>query len=122
MPVALAGLALTCAIGLTACSSGASDQKFESINDFAKTYEKAASVECSESRLDMRTSNWTQTGCGPHTVVMIFTSDEKREEIKENNPLKSGQVWLQGGNWLVAAAQYEAEAANKSLKGELIAR
>lgn len=107
---------------LTACSSGIADKNFESINDLGKAYEKAASVECRESSIDVQKYGWTNTGCGLQTTVAIFTSDAKREEIKQKNPLDSGEVWIQGGNWLVTAAQYEAEEANESLKGEIIKR
>lgn len=108
-------------IGLLAgCSSAPpAEITYQSVNDLAKVYEKAANVDCRKTDTDMSENQWDQTQCGDHAVVMVFASDAKRQEILDKNPLETGEVYIQGGNWLISAYQFEAERANKKLGGKI---
>jgi len=107
---------------LAGCSAPAKDADYKNINDLGKAYESAigGGVDCRESTTDIAKNGWDQTQCGPTGIVMMFTSDAKREEIKQKNPLESGRRWIQGKNWLIEADQYDAEKAQKALGGELL--
>jgi len=50
----------------------------------------------------------------------MFTSDDKREQILEKNPLQEGKRWVQGPNWIIDALQYEAEDAQAVLGGTIL--
>lgn len=117
--VALAAATIVLAAG---CSAPSKDDSYSNINDLANAYKQAAGdgIECSESKTDITKNGWDQTTCGPTSIVMMFTSDAKREEIKTKNPLESGRRWIQGANWLIEGDQYEIEKAHKVLGGEII--
>jgi hypothetical protein len=110
------------ALLLTGCAGPAKDAEYKDINALGSAYEQAIGdgMECSETRNKIEDHGWVQTGCGPTGIIMMFTSDAKREEIKKKNPLESGRRWIQGENWLIEADQYQAEKAQKVLGGELI--
>ena len=116
----LIAAAAAAGILLTACGGPTKDAEYKDINELGKAYESAVGVSCSESTRDITKNGWDQTQCGPTGIVMMFTSDAKREEIKKKNPLKPGRSWVQAKNWLIAADQYDAEKAQKALGGELI--
>lgn len=107
---------------LAGCSGPAKDAEYKNINDLGKAYEQAVGdgMKCSETKNKIDDYGWVQTTCGPTGIIMMFTSDAKREEIKQKNPLESGRRWIQGKNWLVEADQFQAEKAQKSLGGELL--
>lgn len=116
-------LSLICGVLLlTGCGGPQKDAEYGSINEFAAAYEDGlgGDIECRESSLDIQKNNWVSTTCGPHTILMMFTSDDKREEILSKNPLREGNRRVQGPNWVIEAAQYEAEDAQKALGGTLL--
>jgi len=115
----LAAAAAACVL-LTGCTGPTKDAEYKDINELGKAYSQAVGVDCKESRSDITKYGWDQATCGPTGIVMMFTSDAKREEIKKKNPLKPGRQWVQGKNWLIAADQYDAEKAQKALGGELL--
>ena len=103
---------------LTAC--GGQAEGYEDVNELAAAYGEVAGVECSETSNDVDDNGWVQTTCGDTGVVMMFTSDEKREEIMENNPLESGERYLQSDDWLIVDSQFRIEEAQAALGGEVI--
>ncbi|WP_151723954.1 hypothetical protein [Arthrobacter luteolus] len=108
-------------LALAGCASTPEkDVAYQSINDFAAAYEDAigGDTECSRTSLDINDAGWIQTGCG-HVILMMFTSDDMREEILQKNPLEAGERWVDGPNWSIVAAQYEAEDAQAALGGTL---
>ena len=115
-------LATLAGVLLAGCSGPAKDAEYNNINDLGKAYEQAVGdgMKCSETQNKIDKYGWVQTTCGPTGIIMMFTSDAKREEIKQKNPLKSGRRWIQGKNWIVEADQYDAEKAQKSLGGQLL--
>jgi hypothetical protein len=117
MPIGIAAALLT-----SGCSGPAKDAEYKDINDLGSAYEQAVGdgMTCSETKNDIHDHDWVQTGCGPTGILMMFTSDAKREEIKRKNPLESGRLWIQGKNWLIEGDQYEIEKAHGKLGGELI--
>ncbi|CEA09903.1 hypothetical protein BN1051_03281 [Arthrobacter saudimassiliensis] len=108
-------------LALAGCGAPEKDAEYQSLNDFAAAYEDALSqdgvVECRRVDTDLSDAGWGQTQCGQRTVLMLFTSDEKRDEIFAKNPLEVGERWIQGPNWALVAPQYEAEAAREALGG-----
>lgn len=114
--------ALLVLVLLSGCSGPEKDAKYESINDFAVAYENGLGdgMECQRTDRDIEDHEWIFTNCGQHTILMLFTSDDKREEILSKNPLESGERWVQGPNWVVQATQFEAEDAQKALGGKLV--
>ncbi|MDQ0756126.1 hypothetical protein [Arthrobacter sp. B3I4] len=98
------------------------DAEYKDISELGKAYEQAVGdgVKCSGTAPNIEKNGWTQDQCGPTGIVMMFTSDAKREEIKQKNPLKAGRRWVQGKNWLIAADQYQAEKAQSALGGQLL--
>lgn len=120
MKTTIATAAILLAVSLTACAGPAKDAQYKNVNDLGGAYEQATGVKCDETKNDIATYGWIQTQCGTTGIVMLFTSDAKRDEIKAKNPLKSGKRYVQGGNWLVSADQYEAEKAQKGLGGQML--
>lgn len=110
------------ALLLTGCSGPTKDAEYKNINDLASAYETGLGdgMKCSRTENDIDDYNWLQTTCGQHTILMMFTSDAMRTEIKGKNPLDAGDRWVQGANWLIEAPQFEAERAQKALGGELL--
>lgn len=108
------------ALALTGCGGVEKDATYEHVNDLGAAYEDAVDVECAETENEMDDNGWLQTQCGASGIVMLFTSDDKREEIKENNPLDSGERWLQSANWLVQDTQFNIEEAQHALGGEIV--
>ena len=107
-------------IALTGCGGGQADAEYEDVNELAAAYGDAVGVECSESSNDIDDNGWVQTTCGDTAVVMMFTSDDKREEIISNNPLDAGERYLQGGEWLIVDTQFNIEEAQSVLGGEVV--
>lgn len=107
---------------LTGCGGPAKDAEYKDINDLGKAVEQSIGdgMKCSETKNKIEQYGWVQTPCGPTGIIMMFTSDAKREEIKKKNPLEPGRLWIQGKNWLVEGDQYQMEKAQKALGGELI--
>jgi hypothetical protein len=116
----LTAAAIAC-IALAGCGVS-KDADYKDINELGKAYEQAVGdgVKCSGTQNKIEAAGWLQDQCGPTGIIMMFTSDAKREEIKQKNPLDSGRRWVQGKNWLIEADQYQAEKAQKALGGELI--
>lgn len=114
--------ATVAALLMAGCSGPAKDAEYKDINDLGSAYERAIGngMECSETKNDIHDHDWVQTTCGPTGILMMFTSDAKREQIKKKNPLESGRLWIQGKNWLIEGDQYEIEKAHGVLGGELI--
>lgn len=110
------------AVLLAGCAGPAKDAEYKDINDLGKAYEQAVGdgMDCSETKNKIEDYGWVQTTCGPTGIIMMFTSDAKREEIKKKNPLEAGRMWIQGKNWLVEGDQYQVEKAQKVLGGELL--
>lgn len=106
------------ALVLTGCGGG--DAEYGDVNELAAAYGDAVGVECSETTNEIDDHGWVQTTCGGTGVVMMFTSDDKREEIIEKNPLDTGERYLQGGEWLISDTQFNIEEAQSALGGEVI--
>lgn len=118
----LAPLTLTALFLVASCASPAKDAEYASINDLGAAYEQAVGngMKCSETKNSIDDYGWVQTGCGQTTILMMFTSDAKREEIKQKNPLDPGRRLLQSKNWLIEGAQFEIEKAQQVLGGQII--
>ena len=110
------------ALLLTGCGGPEKDAEYETINELATAYEDGlgGDVECRETTLDIEDNNWVSTTCGKHTILMMFTSDDKREAILNKNPLRDGNLRIQGPNWVIEAPQYEAEDAQEVLGGTVL--
>ncbi|WDF32264.1 hypothetical protein PTW37_10295 [Arthrobacter agilis] len=109
--------------GLTACGAGVEkNAEYQDVNQLGAAYESATGVACTETETDddLDEFGWVYNNCGAHGQVMLFASDAKRDEIKRKNPLDEGQRWVQGKNWIVKAAQYDAEKVHEALGGELL--
>lgn len=107
---------------IAGCGAPEKDVAYESINDFAAAYEDAlgGDTECTRRESsDLHDFGWEYTNCEPNGTIMMFTSDDQREEILKKNPLGSGDRWVQGPNWVIRAPQYGAEAAQAALGGTL---
>jgi 2-oxoglutarate dehydrogenase complex dehydrogenase (E1) component-like enzyme len=115
---AAAGVVL--ALMLTGCGGSGTDATYEDVNDLAAAYGDAIGAECSETTTDVEDNGWVQTTCGGTGIVMMFTSDDKREQIKENNPLDAGERYLQGAEWLITDTQFNIEEAQGVLGGEIV--
>ena len=118
-PVLVAALG---ALLLAGCAAPEKDVEYESINDFAAAYEDALGGDTECSRRDssnLQDFGWEYVNCKPSGTIMMFTSDDKREEILTKNPLESGERWVDGPNWAFVAPQYEAEGAQAALGGTL---
>ena len=91
---------------LAGCAGPEKDVEYESINDFAAAYEKGLGdgTECDRTENDIGDYGWIQTNCGG-TILMMFTSDDKREEIRRKNPVEPGERWVDGPNWAIEADQ-----------------
>ncbi|HEX9088884.1 MAG TPA: hypothetical protein VF867_15305 [Arthrobacter sp.] len=120
MKTTIATAAILLTVSLTACAGPAKDAQYKDVNDLGRAYEQATGVKCDETKNDIAKYGWIQTGCGKTANVMLFTSDSKRDEIKGKNPLKPGMRYVQGGNWLLSADQYEAEKAQQGLGGQIL--
>lgn len=122
MKKSLVPLGIVAVLLVAGCSAPAKDADYKDINDLGSAYEQAIGngMECSETKNDIHDHDWLQTTCGPTGILMMFTSDAKRAEIKKKNPLESGRRWIQGKNWLIEGDQYEIEKAHTVLGGELI--
>lgn len=107
-------------LALTGCGGAQPDAEYADVNELAGAYGDAVGVECAETENEIDDNGWVQTTCGGSGIVMMFTSDDKREEIKGNNPLDSGELYLQGGEWLIVDTQFNIEEAQKSLGGEIV--
>lgn len=107
---------------MSGCSGPSKDAEYKTINDLGAAYEQAIGngMECRESTSRITDNGWDQTTCGSTGIVMMFTSDAVRDEVKRKNPLESGERWIQGKNWLIEGDQYEIEKAHGKLGGELI--
>ena len=118
----LVTLVIAVALPASGCSGPIKDADYKDINALGAAYEQAIGdgMECSETRNDIHDHDWVQTTCGPTGILMMFTSDAKREEIKRKNPLEPGRLWLQGKTWLIEGDQYEIEKAHEVLGGELV--
>lgn len=103
---------------LTGCGGG--DASYEDVNELGAAYGGAVGVECAETTNDIDDSGWVQTQCGDTGIVIMFTSEDKREEIIEKNPLDSGERHLQGDDWLIQDTQFRIEEAQSVLGGEVI--
>lgn len=116
----IAGVSL--AMLLSGCGGPAKDAEYKNLNDLGAAYEQAVGdgMTCSETKNKIEDYGWVQTPCGATGVIMMFTSDAKREEIKKKNPLEAGRLWIQGKNWLVEGDQYQIEKAHAALGGELL--
>lgn len=114
-PLALAALILT------GCGAGIEkDATYDHVNDLAAAYEKSVDgTECGRTELDINTSDWVYVNCDGSDFAELFNSDAAREEIKQKNPLKTGQQRLEGSNWVIVADQYKIEEAKKSMGGEV---
>lgn len=108
---------------LTGCaSSPEKDVAYQSINDFAAAYEDAigGDTECDRrDSTDLQDFGWEYVNCQPGGTIMMFTSDDVRDDVREKNPLESGERWVDGPNWAIAAPQYQAEDAQAALGGTL---
>ncbi|MCC3278007.1 hypothetical protein LJ754_02385 [Arthrobacter sp. zg-Y40] len=118
-PVLVAALGV---LLLAGCATPEKDVAYESINDFAAAYEDGMGdgTECDRTENEIDDYGWIQTTCGGETILMMFTSDDKREEIRRKNPLESGERWVDGPNWAINDSQYEAEKAQAVLGGEML--
>jgi hypothetical protein len=110
------------ALLMAGCGSPVKDAEYKNINDLGGAFEMAVGngMKCSETANSIDDYGWVQTQCGATGIVMMFTSDAKREEIKQKNPLEDGRRWMQGKNWLIEGDQYQVEKAHEVLGGELI--
>lgn len=111
--------ALGSLLALTGCGGG--DAGYEDVNDLAAAYGDAVGAECTEASNDIADNGWVQTTCQPTGIVMMFTSDDRRVEVMENNPLESGERLLQADDWLIEDTQFNIEDAQAELGGEVVA-
>ncbi|WP_306916485.1 hypothetical protein [Arthrobacter sp. V4I6] len=118
----LAPIAIIATLLLAGCSGPSKDADYKDVNDLATAYKQAVGggMDCFETKNDIHDHDWVQTTCGPTAIVMMFTSDAIREEVKKKNPLESGRRFIQGKNWLIEGDQYEIEKAHEVLGGELL--
>lgn len=112
--------AVLAVLALTGCGGVEKDAAYEDVNELAAAYGDAVGEECKETELDPDEHGWVQTTCGATGIVMLFTSDDKREEIKEKNPLESGERHLESANWLIEDDQFKIEEAQQVLGGEIV--
>lgn len=115
----LAPLAIA-ALLITACGGVEKDATYDNINDLAAAYEKAVDgAECDRTEIDINDNDWVYVTCDESDFAELFNSDAKRAEIKQKNPLETGQQRLEGTNWMIIADQYKIETAQKTLGGEV---
>jgi hypothetical protein len=116
VPIAAAALLLA------GCAGPLKDAEYKNINDLGAAYEQAIGngMKCSPTKNSIDDYGWVQTTCGQTGIIMMFTSDAIREEIKRKNPLEEGRRLIQGKNWLIEGAQYEIEKAQQVLGGQII--
>lgn len=115
-------VAAVSALLIAGCGVPEKDVEYESINDLATAYEDAlgGDTDCTRrDSSDLQDFGWEYTNCKPSGTIMMFTSDDQREEVLKTNPLGSGDRWVQGPNWVIRAPQYDAEAAQEALGGTL---
>lgn len=115
----LAPLAIA-TILLSGCGAPEKDATYDHVNDLAAAYEKSIDgAECGRTEIDINDNDWVYVNCDGNDFAELFNSDAIRDEVKQKNPLKSGQQRLEGSNWMIVADQFKIETAQKSMGGEI---
>lgn len=107
-------------LALTGCGGVEKDTTYEDVNELAAAYGDVVGEECKETENEIDYNGWVQTTCGATGIVMMFTSDDKREEIQQKNPLEAGERLLVTDDWMIQDTQFNIEEAQAVLGGEIV--
>lgn len=117
-------------MALTGCSETEAakvnpNATYSGLDELRGAYQIAAGVDCgtfSGQTIDPRVKGYAISSCGSRSSLIVVTSDEMKGRFAHSVTVEPGQAQLVGPNWIIVSDQYEVEAAQAKMGGEIAAK